>query len=223
VYMYLRAGEFKKWEDYTEDEKKRILHFMHRRFAMVHNVTMRYRSFGEKMLTETLPGIGAYLAPVALNCWNDYAVARLSASSMPMEKVTTFIPDTAKIKTESQVAIAEAIKAYRTHAQLNVLLGVAAKHIQDYLGKIAETVGYADGGAPAFQTSLIEGMKAVAGPSHVKIVEDYIAALRRMWRYYPVWENFSIYDDLVYTVRAVEFSWGIAMRDEGKGVHVAVP
>jgi hypothetical protein len=45
-----------------------------------------------------------------------------------------------------------------------------------------------------------------------------------MYRYYPMWEEFSMYDDVTFAVRAMAFQWGIALRDLGNGrIHIAVP
>jgi hypothetical protein len=63
----------------------------------------------------------------------------------------------------------------------------------------------------------------VGGKSHEHIIKDLGKALQRMYRYYPEWQDFSIYDDLMYVARMLAFQWSLAFRDKGKGVHVAIP
>lgn len=224
VYVFLRAGCLKPWAEATAQEQAEMLHLLHRQMARVHNITVRYRAFGEKQLTTTQPGANGYLAPVALNIWNDYVVARLSASSMPPGKVLTFIPGTAEKKQTCAAAIAADVLAYRTHGDHGRIAIEVVNHLQTYLCSIAEALGYADGGNPIFQRTIVDGVKIAAGPQQATMMDDLIATFRRMYRYYPVWEEFSMYDELIFAVRILGFQHGISMRDvPGGKIHIAVP
>ncbi len=224
VYVFLRAGCFKPQDAASNDEKEEMAHLLHRQMARVHNVTMRYRTFGEKLLTTNQPGAGGYLSPVALNIWNDYVVARLSASTMPDAKLLTFIPWVAQQRIECASAVAAEIAAYRTHRDLGRLMIAVVTQIQKYLCSIAEAIGYADGGNPVFKQSIIDGVRVAASPPQERMFDNLLSTFRRMYRYYPVWEEFSMYDELMFAVRALAFQWGVSLRDIGNGrVHIAVP
>jgi Protein of unknown function (DUF2971) len=223
VYVFLRAGCFVPWDSASAEARQQMLHLLHRQMVRVHNITMRYRVFGEKLLTTNQPGANGYLAPVALNIWNDYVVARLSASTMPQDKVLTFIPETAKRKQECSSGVVTEIVAYQTHKDLGRLMVGVVRQLQAYLCAIAGAIGYADGGDPALQQAIIEGAKAAAGPDQSQMMDDLIATFRRMYRYYPVWEEFSMYDELMYAVRLLAFQCGISLRDVGRGrVYIAI-
>jgi hypothetical protein len=224
VHVFMRAGLFSLWSVASAEEQRQMVHLLHRQMARVHNITMRYRVFGEKVLTTTPPGANGYLAPVALEIWNDYVVPRLSASSMQQANLLNLVTNIASLRTECSSAVASEISSYRKHSDLNILMIAVAKRVQAFLCGIAEAIGYADGGDPVLTDSIVEGVKAAAGKDYARIVTDLIVTLRRMYRYYPVWEEFSMYDDVMFAFRALAFQWGIALRDLGDGrVHIAVP
>jgi hypothetical protein len=190
--------------------------------AHVHNLTVRYRAFGEKVLTTYQPGTERYLGPVATNVWNDYVIARLSASTAPPGKVLEFIPSIGRLRIECSSAVAAEIAAYRRHGDLNRLMTAAIERIDTFLCKIAEALGHADGGDPALREPLLRGASIAGGTNCEAMIDDMATALRRMFRYYPEWNSIAIYDDLKHVVRSCAFMWGIALRDLGKRVHITV-
>jgi hypothetical protein len=223
VDMFLSTSHFKLLATASADEKELITHFLHREMAHVHNVTSRYRALGEKALTVRPIGKDGFLGPVAMLVWNDYAVARLSGSTLPMAVRLQSGKKVGDNWLPCRLAVSTEIKAYRKHRNLDRLMNVVMEQLAIYLGAVAEGLGYADGGDAALKDSTVNLVMAGVGKDYGPIVKDMHYALRRMYRYYPAWQDFTIYDGLMFAARHLAFQWGVSLRDKGKLVHVAVP
>lgn len=222
VVMFLSEDIFPDFASGNKKDIEAFVHKLHRQLGHVHNVTERFHLLGEKALTEEKPGTTGYLAPIAFGVWNDYIVSRLSAGTQPLPATANILPELMRLRTKCADTVTAAIAAYQTHRNTRRLLMHAAVEIQDLLCAFASALGYADGRGDALgelieKSVLIVGMKPYDG-----IVRDLMRALRRMYRYYPAWEDFSIYDDLMHVVRMLALVWGLPMRDFRKGIHVAI-
>jgi hypothetical protein len=223
VDMFLSISHFKLVTTATADEQEAMTHFLHKEMAHVHNVTVRYRALGEKALTTRPNGKNGYLGPVAMCIWNDYAVARLSASTASHALRLQYGKKVKDNLVPCQIAVESEIKAYRTHGDLNRLMNVVMEQLVIYLGAVAEGLGYADGGDPMFKDAMVDLVMAGVGSEYAPIARDMHAAFKRMYRYYPAWEDFTIYDGLMFAARHLAFQWGVSLRDKGKLVHIAIP
>jgi len=222
VDMFLAEGLFKERATASQEEAEMLVHKIHRQFASVHNLTMRFHALGEKTLTETKPGIAGYLGPVAFNVWNDYATSRLSVTTYPNSECLKILPNLSRLQFTCSRDVTIAIDHYREHHNLDLLMQIAAVQIQEFACAMSSAFGYADGLENDLGKMIEKAVIAAGGKSYEVVVRDLSRSLRRMFRYYPAWTDFSIYEDLMHVVRMIALQWRLPMRDLGKRIHVAV-
>jgi len=223
VVGFIRLSDVRPLLDGDSSQSAIATHLLHRHLAHCHNVSVRFKVFGQWRLTERGPGARGLLSPVAMNIWNEYIVSRLSSPSVTQDIVSDCLSSLRNGALSHATNVRQAIFLYRRHGDINELTQTVLTALSELLSDAATVLGYVDGLEVTLLKQNLELAIASTEVRYRQKFNDLATVLRKMNHYYPEWQDEAIFDDLVEIVRDLAFNWGIGFSDEGDRAYVAVP
>jgi len=223
VLVYLSAEAVRPLGTLNKESMRPVIHLVHRELGHVHNVTQKFRMFGDEALTKHPEGRMFYLAPVAKRLWDAYIATRLSAPSSDLEKIRHKIQNFPKLIDENRQRVAVAIASYRRHGDLRQLLEAVFPDVQNLLISAADILGYLDGLGVSLEEIDLDATKHVSENYFAHTYDSLKETLHRMYERYPEWTGMEVYDELIAILEWFLLQMGIGFNDGDEGTYIAVP
>lgn len=145
-------------------------------------------------------------------CWEEYAACRLSAMFARNEGATYAASVVETCRVARQRATSEII-AYRTHADLDRLIGEAGAAIQTPLKCAAYLLGHMDAFEEEWE-AYPEARVSLEENDYAGHVDQLRSALRLMWEERGAWKSWGAFDPVRDVVRELYDSNGLFFRGD---------
>jgi hypothetical protein len=165
----------------------------------------------------------AVMFQLAEICWDEYAACRLSAPFARTQVQTHAATLTACLETAREQADA-AIRSYRLHGDLNVLVGEAGSALCGPMKAAAYLLGGMDAEGLDW-ADLDEVRSSLVAAGYDELVDRLHDELARLWATREKWEpTLQVFAGLEDVAREVFRSGGVFFRTAGDGgCHIDVP
>jgi hypothetical protein len=154
---------------------------------------------------------------IAEICWEEYAACRLSAffgkdSGASYGATITQNCAAARERTRKEIV------AYRTHGDLNRLIGDAGSAIQTPLKYAAYLLGHMDAFDEGWH-DYPDARAVLESSGYANYVDDLLTALRAMWENRGAWESWADFEPVRDVVRQLYQSAGLYFRGDRLNVR----
>ncbi|MCE5232771.1 MAG: hypothetical protein ABFC67_08585 [Mizugakiibacter sp.] len=166
----------------------------------------------------------ATMREVAHTIWEEYAACRLCAPLTQGDAVLAIYADSTELAVDGAMDKArEAIKAYRTHGEIDRLLVETTGRVANPLKMAAYLMGHADGQETDFDAE--DRLPATRASEFWPLLPDLLTALRAAWESRHAWNGLEGEDGIVRVVQDALARAGaiVTLQQEPPGSRVDVP
>lgn len=162
-----------------------------------------------------------FLLQMATACWEEYAACRLSAPfGNPDELLTNYASSFNQAVKKSLTEAQEAIKLFRTHADVNKLLVEAGQPLAMPFKLAGYLLGHMDG--VESEAKPLTLCPDLGGSLYGPLIPGVWIALRKLWDTTETWDgSISIFDDLTKVAHACFASAGIDLQKQADDLYYA--
>lgn len=210
-------------EDAGSDSFKDALYLIAHECAHIEDLRHRDERFPKTILqTKIIDTEEAFFAEITSILWEEYAACRISAP---------FGSEQAQVYEESFISVLdvandkanEAIRSYRSHADLNRVLEEAGTPLCEPLRIAAYLIGHLDGLQENWDI-VPQAFKRLEGNSYSTSINQLADALDYLWSTRENWETYGVFDPLKEIVRKVLATGGMIITRQSDGqMHLDIP
>ena len=215
----------KNKEGYKTQEFLTALHLLHHELCHVHDNNKQIDAFNGIMLRHIYKGKDLHIRPLAELCWAEYIANFLSSTTAKehwIEIMTESLSDAIK---RTKQKIDSKILEYRTHSDLDKLLGEFHRHGGYLLRVAAHTLGYMDGLNEPLEKLSERAVESLSGSYFESTWESIQVSLRQMRLSYPDgWAGIDIFDILADAIENYfgEMGFYLSSTEDGR-TYVDIP